>query len=84
MDQCKSKESEKTKNKNMKCQILLRIALDIFMLHKFPNIINIHSCTDVLRLVPPVFFRNGFLINNLTKVVLIYISMGDAHVQYGD
>lgn len=80
MDQSKSK---KKKNNDMKCQIFLRIALDMFTLRTFPNINNIHSCSDALHVLPPLLFiQNGIFINVLTRVGLIYIGMGDARVRW--
>lgn len=64
----------------MKCQILLCIALDMFMLCAFPNANYIPSCTDVLHLVAPVHSECD-LVSILTRVGLIYISMGDAQVR---
>lgn len=63
----------------MKCQILLCIALDMFMLCAFPNVNYIPSCTDVLHLVAPVHSECD-LVSILTRAGLIYISMGDAQV----
>lgn len=64
----------------MKCQILLCIALDMFMLCAFLNVNYIPSCTDVSHLVAPVVHSEWDLISVLTRVGLIYISMGDAQV----
>lgn len=67
------------KKKKMKCQILLRIALDISMLHTFPNINNIHSCSFTSFTSTVVHSKWDF-IHVWMREGLIYISMGDALV----
>lgn len=43
----------------MKCQILLQVVLQVFILYTFPNIILIHSWSDVLPFVPLLIVNNA-------------------------
>lgn len=69
-------EEEEKKKENMKCQILLRIALDIFILLYITSIDNTHSCCDISPLVLPPLLFAGIS----SHVGLIYTNMGEAHL----